>query len=150
MRRTLPARGTVRAPRPGPISRNTSSGCGDCASRSLATHAASRKCWPNRFLARGRGVMMEFRTQDADVPEFRIQHSALLVFISAKRLAAPVPLLDVLDLFLAHAEVMANFMNERLADDRAHVIFVVAVFFDRPLEERDSIREIVSIRPGSL
>ena len=45
------ASGRVMAPRPGPISRNVSSGEGSMAATSLRAQAGSRKCWPNRLRA---------------------------------------------------------------------------------------------------
>ena len=57
---TRAASGTVKAPRPGPISRNVSSGSVASASTSFATQAGSRKCWPNRLRAcpeRGRRAL---------------------------------------------------------------------------------------------
>src|SRR6187431_1845266 len=130
-RRTRPASGAVSAPLPGPISRKTSSGAGESDSRSFATHAGSRKCWPNRFRARGRGLI-------------------LVVFIRPQCLAAPVALFNLLDLFLAHTEVVADFVNERFADDRAQFILVFAVLLDRALKERDTVREVVPECPGAF
>src|SRR5262245_9532161 len=114
------ARGRVSAPRPGPISRKVSSGPGSIASTTLATHTGSRKCWPNRF----RGLLI--------------------------LLAAPVPLLDFLNLFFAQTEVVTHLMDQRLADDRAHVIVALAVFFDRLLKNGDAVREGVAVAPRAL
>ena len=42
------ARGSVSAPRPGPISRKSSPGAGAITRTSLSTEAGRRKCWPSR------------------------------------------------------------------------------------------------------
>ena len=92
------------------------------AATSLATHAGSRKCCPNRL---------------------RALTSARLV-LGVIGLAAPVSLLDFLDLLFAHAEVVAELVDQRLADGDDDVVLVaVAVLFDRPLEERDAIGQLL-------
>ena len=63
-----------------------------------ATQAGSRKCWPKRL-----------RAAHATRPARRSVVSVV---------AAPVALLDLLDLFLAQAEVVADLVNQRLADRR--------------------------------
>src|ERR1051325_358910 len=88
------ASGRVIAPRPGPISITASSGPIAAASTSFLTHASSRKCCANRL--RGRFF--------------------ILLEIFGKWIAAPVAFLDLHDLFFAHAEVVAQLMDQRLAD----------------------------------
>ncbi len=53
------------------------------------------------------------------------------------------PLFDLLDLLLAETEVVANLVDQGLANHRADVVDVVAVFLDRPLEDRDAVRQRV-------
>src|SRR5262245_55012539 len=125
------ARGRVSAPRPGPISRNVSLGVGLIASMTLATHTGSRKCCPNRL----RGL--------ADLTSGPPPRLLIL-------LAAPVTLLDLLDLFFAQTEVMAHFVNQRFSDDGAHVSVVVAVLLDRLLKNRDAVRKGVAVGPRPL
>jgi hypothetical protein len=68
----------------------------------------------------------------------------------AERLAAPVALFDLLDLFLAEAEVVADLVDERLADDGAHVVLVLAVLLDRALEDGDAVGQPVAVGPLAL
>src|ERR1044071_5982305 len=93
-RRTRAASGRVSTPRPGPISTNSSSSRGSIARMTFATHAGSRKCWPKRRRARPsvlRIVVVQVVVGDA----------------------APVLVLDLLNLLLAHPEVVADLVNER-------------------------------------
>src|ERR1051325_2599599 len=76
--------------------------------------------------------------------------SLVVVLVGSQRLAAPVALLDLLDLFLAEAEVVADLVNQRLADDGAHLVLVVAVLFDRLLENGDAVRQVVAVGPLTL
>src|SRR3954470_3435881 len=93
------ASGRVSAPRPGPISRNVSSACGAMARTTFSAQADSRKCWPNRFRAGGR--------------------------LAVVRIAPPVALFDLLDCLFAEPEVVAYFVDERLADRHHEVLLVV-------------------------
>ena len=122
----------------------TSFGSAPTASISLATQAGSRKCWPYRFRGRGRdGPVAAFRPAARCV--------ALLVLVQcARALAAPISLFDLLDFLFAEPEVMPDFVDQRLADDRADVVLVVAVLFDRLLKERDAIGQVVAERPAAL
>src|SRR5882672_3396141 len=134
---TRPARaasGRVSAPRPGPISRNVSSFVASSASMTFATHAASRKCWPKRL--RGGGP-----------DKVRPPRPALLFVIS---LAAPIALLDLFDFFLAQAEVVTDFVNQRFADHRPGIVIVLAIFLDGFLKNRDAVWERVAVPPGPL
>src|SRR5688572_9367528 len=75
----------------------------------------------------------------------------LVVFLGAERIAAPVALLNLLDFLFAHPEVVTDLVNERLADDGAHLVLVtVAVLLDRLLEDGDAIGKAVAERPGTL
>src|SRR4029453_10988714 len=128
--RARSASGRVSAPRPGPTSRNVSREVGLIASITLVTHAGSRKCWPNRF----RGL--------ADLR----RSAPRLLFI----LAAPITLLDFLDLFFAQTEVVTHLMDQRLSDDGAHVVVALAIFLDRLLKNGDAVREGVAVAPRAL
>src|SRR6185503_7029154 len=64
--------------------------------------------------------------------------------VPCSSLAAPVALLDFLDLLLAEAEVVTDLVNQRFADDHPHVVIVVAVLFDRLLEERHAVGQGVA------
>src|SRR5688572_7721946 len=111
------ASGFVMAPRPGPISTTASSGVMPAAATSLLTQAASRKCCAKRLRA--------------------------FIWFGV---AAPVALLDLHDLFLAHPEVMTELVNQRLADGDDDLILVaLAVVFDRPLEQGDAIRQLIAV-----
>ena len=103
-------------------------GAGRWRPTSLATQAGSRKCWPKRLRA------------------WRVTAVAV-VLVGPQRVAAPVALLDLLDLFLAQAEVVADLVDQRLADHGAHLVLVVAVLLDRPLEERDAVGQRGCRRP---
>src|SRR4051812_20870428 len=115
------ASGRVSAPRPGPISRNVSSACGATARTTFSAQADSRKCWPNRFRAGAR------------LPVIRV--------------APPIALLDLLDLLFAEPEVMADFMDQRLADRHHEVLLVVRGLLVGLLEQDDSIGQRVSVVP---
>src|SRR5262245_43133946 len=111
------ASGSVIAPRPGPISINRSVGSGAMAATSLATHAASRKCWPNRLRA--------FTT--------------------------PVALLDLHDLVLGHPEIVAELVNQRVADFHDDAVFVALTeVLDGLLIQRDPIGQGVAEGPAPL
>src|ERR1700752_1416938 len=77
----------------------------------------------------------------ASVPVEKLGSSILVL---DERFSTPVALFDVLDLLLAHAEVVPNFVNERFTDDRAHVIFVVAILFDGSLKQRDAVGKLIA------
>src|SRR6185312_2536117 len=113
--RALAASGRVSAARPGPISMKSSSAAGAIAVTTFATHAGSRKCWPNRL----RAIM-------------------------------PVLFFDFLDLLLAHAEVMADFVNERFADRDDEIVLVRRLPFVRSLEDQDPIRQAVAVVPAAF
>src|SRR3990170_1818237 len=116
------ASGRVMAPRPGPISRIASSGVAATAATNLLTQAGSRKCWANRL----RGLIR-------------------------LRLAAPISFLNLHDLFFAHAEVVTELMNQRFADRDDNLAFVVvAIFFNRVLEQRDAVGQLVAIAPAAI
>src|SRR5436190_23523575 len=68
-----------------------------------------------------------------------------LVVVRAQRLAVPVLRFDGFDLVLAEPEVVADFVNQRLADHGAHLVFVFGIFLDRALENRDPIRQRVAV-----
>src|SRR5688572_16307619 len=74
----------------------------------------------------------------------------VLVLVRPQRLPSPVALLDLLDLLLAHPEIVTDFVNQSLADHRADLVLVLAVLLDRTLVERDAIRQGVSECPGTL
>ena len=94
-RRAAAASGRVSAPGPGPISRNVVRGCGAIARDHLVD--------PGR--ARGSAG------RTASAPADGLGRSVVVVVV-----AAPVLLFDLLDLFLAQAEVVADLVDERLAD----------------------------------
>src|SRR5262245_38690536 len=147
---TCPARvasGRVSAPRPGPISRKVSSGVGSIASTTLATHTGSRKCCPNRF----RALAVRAR-----LPAFCLAPSRSFLplppspFRLVIILAAPVTLLDLLNLLFAQAEVVTYLVNQCFADDGAHVVVALAVFLDRLLKNGDAVRQGVAVAPRTL
>ena len=86
------------------------------APTSLSAQAASRKCWPSRFFARGRG-------------------SGIL-----DRLAAPVLLLDLLDLLFAQPEVVADLVNQGRPDLRAQLAATVRAAVDNLINNNESFR----------
>src|SRR5262245_59272265 len=124
------ASGSVSAPRPGPTSRKTSPGAGLMPARTFSAHLDARKCCPKRRRLRG-GL-------------FRVACRRLI------DIAVPVALLDFLDFFLRQAEVVADLVNEGLADRDDQVVLVRARVLNRPLEERDLVGEAVAIGPLAL
>src|SRR5262249_20143104 len=88
--------------------------------------------WPNLFLGPIR------------------RRSVVIVLVGRERLAAPVALLYLLDLFFAEPEVVADFVDERFSDDGADFVLVVAVFFDWFLQEGHAVRKRVAVTPGAL
>src|SRR5262245_8379344 len=115
----------VSAPGPGPISMNRSFGPGSMARTTLSAQAGSRKCWPNFFLARGFAVTVAV--------------VVLVVF------ASPVLFFDLLDLFFTEAEVMADLVNQRLADADDEVVLVLGFALVRPLEDQHAVGEHVAV-----
>src|SRR5215208_3422055 len=66
-------------------------------------------------------------------------------------LASPVALLDVHDLVFAQPEVMTELVDQGFADgDDDFVLVVLALLFDRPLIQRDAVRQGVAVAPLSL
>src|SRR5262245_32930262 len=100
------------------------------ARTTLSAQAGSRKCWPNFFLARGLTVTV----------------IVTLVVVTLGVLASPVLLFDLLDFFLAEAEVVADLVNQRLADAADQVVFVLGFTFVRPLENEHAIGKDVAVR----
>src|SRR5262249_7316151 len=66
------------------------------------------------------------------------------------RLRAPVALFDFLNLLLTEPEVMPDLVNQRLADHGTHFVVVLAVLLDRPLINRDAVRQRVAPAPRTL
>src|SRR5216684_5938989 len=62
----------------------------------------------------------------------------------------PVVFFDVLDFFLAQAEVVADLVNQRLADRDDELVVVFSLALVRPLEEHDLIRQHVPVVPAPL
>src|SRR5215471_10199757 len=122
----------VSAPGPGPISTNTWSGFGSIARKTLSAHAGSRKCCPNCFLARG----------------FTI--TVVVVLVVVRLLAAPVLLLDLLDFFFAQAEVVADLVNQGLADADDEVVFVLGLAFVRALKDQHAVGKHVAVARRAL
>src|ERR1043166_488936 len=69
-----------------------------------------------------------------------------------KRLRAIIPVLlfDLFDLLLAHAEVMADLVNECFGDRHDEIVFVVGFPFVRALEEQDAIGQAIAVVPAAL
>jgi hypothetical protein len=97
----------------------------------LRAHGAARKCWANRL--RGRCARVPVR-----------------VFVDLQPLAAPVALLDVLDLVFRQAEVVPDLVNQRFRNRDDHIVAIARGVFDRALKERDLVRQRVAVRPLSL
>src|SRR4026207_2275801 len=72
------------------------------------------------------------------------------ILVLDERLAAPVALFDLLDLFLAQSKVVPDLVNERLTNDGADFILVFAAFLDRSLKERDAIGELIPVLPRAF
>src|SRR4029453_3283389 len=104
-----------------------SSSFGSMARRSLSAQAGSRKCWPNFFLAR-----------------------VFTVTVVVVVLAAPVLLFDLLDLVFAEAEVVADLVNQRLADAHDKILFVVCLAFVRTLKDQHAIGKHVAVARAAL
>src|SRR5665213_868578 len=66
-----------------------------------------------------------------------------------KRLRAIIPIVffNVHDLRLTHAEVVADLMNERLADLGDHSALAARFALDRPLKQQDAIGQRVAVIP---
>ena len=75
---------------------------------------------------------------------------SLVVLIGAERVTPPVPLLDLLDFLFAEPEVVADFVNEGLADGSANLVLGFVVCFDGTLEQRDAIGERIAVLPGAF
>ena len=123
---------TLRAPGPsgarqraaaGPISRKTSSGAGAIARTTLHD--------PGRL----EEVLAEALPR-CDRPR-----------VLAVTDVVPVLLLDLFDLLLAQPEVVADLVDERLADRHDEVVFVLGVALVRTLEEQDAIGQRVAVVP---
>ena len=120
--RPAPPAGAVSAPRPGPISRNVSSAVG-----------RERRAISLRDPGRLEEVLAESLPRPRETGPIAVLDPSSSV--RPERFAAPVALLDLLDLLLAQAEVVADLVNQRLADHGAHLVLVLAVLFDRSLED---------------
>ena len=73
-----------------------------------------------------------------------------LVIVIVVRIAPPVALFDLLDLLFGEPEVVADLVDQRLADRDDDVVFVLARVFDRSLKERDLVGQHVAVRPLAL
>ena len=65
-------------------------------------------------------------------------------------LGPPVLLFDRLDLLFGHPEVVADLVDQRLADGHHDVVVVVAGVLDGPLVEHDAIGQRVAVVPAPL
>src|SRR5262245_50093321 len=83
-------------------------------------------------------------------PEPRIPSSESSIFVLGERFTPPVALFDLFDLLLAHPEVVADLVNERLPDNGTDFVFVLAVLFNGLLEERDAIGKLIAVLPRAL
>src|SRR5690606_34378156 len=63
---------------------------------------------------------------------------------------APVAFLDLLDFLFGQAEVVADFVDERLADGHDRIVVVLARILDRALEKGDLVGQGVAVRPLSF
>src|SRR5438046_2520785 len=129
----------LMAPRPGPISTIVSSAAAPIAVTTFTAHAGSRKCWPKRFF--GRGV------RDCVAPSGRARRCAPR---SVTVLRVPVAILDLLDLLFAHAEVVADLVDERLADRDHQVVLVLGLALVGSLKEQDAVGQRVAVVPSAL
>ena len=96
------------------------------------------------------------RRRDGDVQAYSLPLNLFLlslhlsVLIGAERVTPPVPLLDLLDFLFAEPEVVADFVNEGLADGSANLVLGFVVCFDGTLEQRDAIGERIAVLPGDV
>ncbi len=67
-----------------------------------------------------------------------------------QRFTAPVLLFDFLDLVFAHAEVVAELVDDGFGDAVADLVVVFAGLLDRNLVDRDAIRQRVAVAPAAL
>ena len=65
-------------------------------------------------------------------------------------LPAPVLLLDLLDLFFAHAEVVADLVNQRLADRHDQIVLVLGFALVRALKEQDAVGQRIAVVPAAF
>src|SRR5690606_18102553 len=65
-------------------------------------------------------------------------------------LPPPVALVDFFNLFLAQAEVVAQLVNQRLANTDNQVVFALAGVLDGALVESDAIGQRVSVGPAAF
>ena len=111
----------VIAPRPGPISRIESSG--------VAATAVDQLVDPRRL----RGSAARIACALSSPPS-----------ASSNSLLAASSVLDDVDLLFGHAEVVAELVDQRLADRDDDVVLVaVAVVLDRRLKQRDAIGQLL-------
>src|SRR4051812_17063021 len=66
------------------------------------------------------------------------------------RLAAPELLFDLLDLVLAHSEVVSELVNHGFGDAVADLVLGLARLLSRLLVDRIAIRQIVAEAPAAL
>ena len=61
----------------------------------------------------------------------------------------PVSFLDLLDFLFAQPEVVADLVDERLADGDDEIVVVFGGSFERSLEEEDAIGQRVAVVPAA-
>src|SRR5262245_48414914 len=66
------------------------------------------------------------------------------------RAAIPVLLFDRLDFVLAQSEVVADLVNQRLADRDDKIFLVVRLAFERALKKQNAVRQRVPVVPAAL
>src|SRR5471030_1812941 len=113
----------------------------------FSTHSGARKCCPKRF-----------RSTLTQTPGTRLRGSAA----SARQALAPstwhpvslfsppILLLDLLNLVFAHAEVVADLVDERFADRCDEILLVLRVALVRALEDQHAIGQRVAVAPAAL
>src|SRR5690554_6759435 len=84
--------------------------------------------------------------EDASLSDFRFPISDFRLSVG-HILAAPELLFDFFDFLLAHPEVMTELVDDSLRDAIANLVLVLAGLLDRPLVDRNPIRQGVAVAP---
>ena len=129
---------------PGPISRNTSPGAGAIA----ATHLL-RPRRREKMLAEPLARTMAWIHGRSRSRPSRVRRPVVVVLVDRPRRRAST-LFDLFDFFLGQPEVVADLVDQRLADRHDDVVFVLARVLDRALKQRDLVRQRVAVRPLPL
>ena len=120
----------------------------------IKTTGRSRTTLSNPQLSRLKHLDAPQVVRTGAKPVFETAAHLLLVvrilFVVRIDSATPISGLDLLDLFLAQTEIVAELVDNGLADRADDRVVIIAVFDNRALVDRDPVGEHVAMRPISF